>query len=128
MALTASQRFDIICPEFKDHADKSAYLEMAAEMTSAASACGWNDAKRTQAVALRAAHLMTLNLSPERAGGSGGPITQKREGELSLSFGWSSSASRSIGDLEQTSYGLQLQALISGSFLFIGTTGGCDGC
>lgn len=127
MALTAVQRFDVICPEFRDHADKSAYLEMAEEMTSPASTCGWNDAKRTQAVALRAAHMMTLSLSPERAGGTGGQITQKREGQLSLSFGGNSSAQRAA-DLDQTSYGMQLQSLISGSFLFVGTTGGCDGC
>lgn len=127
MARTAAQRFDVICPEFKDHADKAAYLEMADELTSAASSCGWNDAKRTQAVALRAAHMMTLSLSPERAGGTGGQITQKREGQLSLSFGGNSSTRRA-GDLDQTSYGIQLQALISGSFLLIGTTGDYDDC
>lgn len=124
MALTATQRFDVICPEFKTHVDKAAYLEMSEELTSAASTSGWDATRRAQAVALRAAHMMTLNLSPERVGGAGGPITQKREGELSLSFGSGNSSSSAGGDdLGQTSYGKQLRALIAGSFVLIDSLG-----
>ncbi len=122
MALTAEQRFDVLCPEYKTHADKQVYLEMAEERTAPASACGWNEVKRAQAVALRAAHMMTLSLDPTRSGGAGGPVTQKREGDLSLSFGSSSSSNRAQDDLEQTSFGLQLKALVKASFSLIGVT------
>lgn len=122
MALTAEQRLDALLPGYASEPSKAVYLEMAEERTAAVSVEGWNEAKRSQAVALRAAHMMTLALEPVRAGGAGGPVTQKREGDLSVSFGGSSSASRSFDDLEQTSFGLQLKGLIRGTFSLIGTT------
>lgn len=129
MALTAEQRFDALVPAFAAHPSKAVYLEMAEERTAPVSACGWNEAKRAQAVALRAAHTMTLALDPLRAGGSGGQIQQKREGDLSISFGGGSSSSRPLEDLEQTSFGIQLKSLVSSSFLLFGTTAedDCDG-
>lgn len=126
MALTATQRFDAICPEFKGSASKAAFLEMSEEMTAPVSATGWDEGKRASAVALRAAHMITLSLSAERAGGAGGQVTQKREGDLAVSFGGSSSRNTAISDLDQTAFGIQLQALVRGSFMLLDTTGGDD--
>ena len=123
MALTAEQRFDVLCPDYKAHPDKLVYLEMADERTSTVRASGWSEGKRAQAVALRAAHMMTLALDPMRAGGSAGPITGKSEGKLSVQFGTSvASQQKGMDDLDQTSFGLQLRGLIRGTFLFLDTT------
>lgn len=126
MALTAEQRFDALVPIYASNPAKAVFLEMAEERTAPVSSCGWNEAKRNQAVALRAAHSMTLALDPLRAGGSGGQVTQKREGDLSISYGSASADSDTSGDLGQTAFGIQLNALIKGSFMFFATTGEDD--
>ena len=127
MALTAAQRLDLIAPQFAGHASQASYLAMAAELVAPASSCGWTADRRNQAVALQAAHLMTLAYDPSYAGGaSGGAVTSKREGDLSLSYGSVQSASDDA-DLSQTTYGRQLLELVRRSFVFIGVTGGSDG-
>jgi hypothetical protein len=61
-------------------------------------------AARPQAVALLAAHMLTLG---NRSGGSAGAVTSESVGPLSISYG----ASGAEGDLGQTSYGVQLLEL-----------------
>lgn len=125
MALTASQRLDLIAPQFSSHFAKDAYLEMATELV-APSSSGWAAERRAQAVALQAAHLLTLAEDPAYAGGaSSGPVTSKSEGDLSIAYGTSPQAMDS--DLSQTTYGRQLLELGRRSFIFVGVTGGDDG-
>lgn len=128
MALTASQRLDVLAPQFAGHSAKDSFLAMADELVAPASSCGLPSERRSQAVALQAAHLMTLAYDPSYAGGaSGGAVTSKREGDLSLSYGSAAGAAADDADLSQTTYGRQLLELVRRSFTFIGVTGGDDG-
>lgn len=117
MALTATQILDAIAPAFKTHPDKAVFLEMATESLSAS----WWGSRYPRAVALLAAHQLTLTT---RMGGTGeaGPISSKSQGSLSVSFG-SVGGSSADADLSQTSFGLQLIALRKGQGPFIGVTG-----
>lgn len=129
MSMTASQRLSLLAPQFAGHSEKDSFLAMADELVAPASACGLSADRRSQAVALQAAHLMTLAYDPSYAGGaSGGAVTSKREGDLALSYGTAQSASDD-SDLSQTTYGRQLLELTRRSFVFIGVTGGdCGLC
>lgn len=128
MALPADIRLSLLAPGFAAHPLKASYLEMAEELTAPASECSWNEQVRTQAVALRAAHLMTVALDPAYAGGvSSGPVSSKSEGDLSLSYGSSAGAS-SDADLSQTTFGRALLELGASNLLRVGVTGGSCVC
>jgi hypothetical protein len=64
-------------------------------------------AKYNNAVALLAAHILSMN-SGIRSGGTGGAISTKKEGDLSISFG---SNAAFDSRLDSTSYGQQLEQL-----------------
>ena len=124
MPLTAEQRLDVLAPQFASHAAKSSFLAMADEQTAPASRCMWTAERRAQAVALRAAHMLTLSLNPLfKDGSASGPVSSKSEGDLSVSFG-SAPGSSANADLSQTTYGRQLIELGASSFIAIGVTGG----
>ena len=124
MALSAAQRLVLVAPQFAGNVNIPLYIELAEELTAPASACGMSEVRRTQAIALRAAHMMTLALDPSYAGGAtGGAVSSKREGDLSLSYGTSSAADKDA-DLSQTVYGRQLMELAASTFLLVGVTGG----
>lgn len=116
--MTPVEIFDAIAPKLAANSAKLVYLQLAEDRTSP---CFFG-ANRSQAVALRAAHTMSLFLDPLRAGGTGGAITQKAEGDLSISFG-AAQGSTVDNDLSQTSYGRQLDGLIRGSGAFVGVSG-----
>lgn len=119
MALTATQILTAIAPNLASNPLAAVYLEMAADRT----AQGFFGAKREYAIAYRAAHMMTLFLSGVRTEGEVGPIASKSEGELSVSFGSVGGGSNDDGSLTQTTYGLELLALIKASGPFISVTG-----
>lgn len=126
MALSADIRLSLLAPSFAAHPLKASYLEMAEELTAPASTRGLSETQRAQAVALRAAHLMTLALDAAyENGGGGGAVASKSEGGLSLSYASSPAASRDA-DLSQTTFGRQLLELGASSVLCFGVTGG--GC
>ena len=106
---SASEILSAIAPEFYSVSSRATFLDMAESRTSSAFYGG----NRSQAVALRAAHMLALTSSgsAERIGGAGGPISSKSEGQLSVAFGSRSSSSSSDSDLEQTSFGVQLLGL-----------------
>ena len=111
---SASEILSAIAPEFDAVPGRSTFLGMAESRTSSTFFGG----NRSQAVALRAAHMLALSSSgsAERIGGAGGPISSKSEGQLSVSFGFRASSSSSAdSDLDQTSFGLQLQGLMRAS-------------
>ena len=116
--MTATAIFDLICPTFKDHADKASYIAMAEMETNRS----WYGELADKAVALRAAHNMTLSLSGIRAHGETGAISSKREGDASINF--VAGAGQGIGDLDQTFYGKQLKNLQKTGGPIMGVSGG----
>lgn len=79
-------------------------------------------ANADRAVALRAAHMLSLDKSVLRTNGETGAISSKKEGDLSIGF--VAGAGQGINDLDQTHYGKQLKGLRKGSGSFIGVSGG----
>lgn len=123
MALTVIQIFDAIAPGFAANPAKPTYIELAEDRTSA---CAFGT-RRNHAVALRAAHAMTIDLGGDQSG-SGGQITGKKEGNLSLTFA-APSANDSDDDLSMTKYGKQLKGLIKGNITVASIANGVNlGC
>lgn len=122
MALTTEQVFDVIAPAYKNHADKAVWLEIAEEMISSDPNV-WSGTVRSRAVALQAAHSLTL--TETRPMGEGGTVTQKQEGRLVIGYekdaGTSSKYDRDLG---QTHFGRQLIGLMRRSIVPMSLTGG----
>lgn len=99
---TPEEMLQVICPVFLTTSGYSVYLEMAESVTSS----GWYGDTYPMAVALRAAHMWTLNTKRR---GQSGVETYLMEGRLAKSFG-------GIGvvrnELELTNYGQQLLGLM----------------
>ena len=118
--MAALAPLDIIAafaPKLAADARVSTFITLAEQRTSGVRIQGWSEEKRTQAVALRAMHMMVL--SNTRPLGEAGAIQSKREGALSLSFAQGSQSAKGISvdpDLVQTQYGRQLIGLIKGTF------------
>lgn len=109
---TAEEILQVICPQFLTTSGYNVYLEMAEIETSSA----WYGSAYEMALALRAAHMWTLNTQRR---GQSGVVTYLMEGRLAKSFG-------GIGvvrhELELTNYGLQLQNLMKSRGPAITTT------
>ena len=116
--MTAEQILDLIAPQFIDDPNKLSFLTLACNRTSQA-------AFRTnyaQAIALRAAHMMTLAQPKNRnSAGAGGSISSMSEGDLSISFATNPNNAK-YPDLNSTAYGRQLIELISGAVVGIAVT------
>lgn len=124
MAYSVSAIFDFIAPKYASDPRKDMSISLATDRTNT---CFYGN-NANQAIALRAAHILSLVDRAENGNSEGGNISSKREGDLAISFG-SVSSSDNDGDLGMTSYGRQLQGLTKGSSPFIGVTGGNDnGC
>lgn len=118
MPQSASAIFDIIAPQYASDPDKADFISLARDRTNA----GWYLANYEYAVALRAAHMITLTRT--RADGESGSVTSKREGDLGIGYG--SVGGGKGGELNLTHYGRQLEGLRKASGAFIGVTGGLD--
>ena len=114
--MSASEVLSAIAPQFDTDPNRDALIVQAEEATSSTHF----GSQRERAVALRAAHFLSLYTSSARLDGSGGPVTSKSEGSLSIGFGGAGSNSRS--SLAQTSYGQELLDLIK-SYPVAGITG-----
>lgn len=114
--MSASEVLSAIAPQFDTAGNRAALLAQAEGATSSTHF----GSQRERAVALRAAHFLSLYNSSARLDGSSGPITSKSEGSLSIGFG--GNGSRSASSLSQTSYGQELLALIN-SYPVAGITG-----
>ena len=101
-----------IAPEFSDEdSDRiDRFIELAEARTDKSKFGQLGD----YAVALRAAHMMTLS---ERSG-TGGAITMQREGDLQTQFAQTSDQS-----LDSTAYGQQLRELIRENITSMNVTG-----
>ena len=119
--MTAIAPSDIVAalvPKYASDARLTTFLALAEQRTSQVRASGWSEEKRTQAVAYRALHMLTL--ADTRPLGEAGSIQSKREGELSLNFAQQTRTSSGISvdpDLEQTQFGRQLIGLIKGTIV-----------
>lgn len=118
MSLTASQILAAIASQFDSDPNRSTHLTLATQRTN--SQCFGDNYQ--YAIALRAAHTLTMSKQASVVGGSAGGITSKKEGDLSVSYGGQTSTGVS-GDLGQTSYGVELQGLINGNIPGIQITG-----
>lgn len=106
---TASGILSTIAPQFDAEATRQDHLDLAESRTSST----YYGANRPEAVALRAAHELTLAAPASLwADGVGGNVTTKKEGDLQVSFGSKGPVSASDADLAQTRYGMRLSALM----------------
>lgn len=116
MSMSPSEILDLVAPEYAAHVAKAEFLAMAEERTSTSFGL-----KRPYAVAFRAAHDMTMIFSGIFAGGTGGEVASKKEGDLQISYFKASSSSDM--ELGFTTYGKRLLALTRGNILLVGVTG-----
>ena len=117
MASSIEQILDVIAPKFKDNVNKQTYIDLAKNRTSTCYGESYNEA-----VALRSAHMLTLDTNALALADGGGPISQKREGDLSISFAVNNSKD-SDSDLSQTMYGRRLLGLRKGKIIPISVIG-----
>lgn len=111
MPYTPSQLLDVLASQYATDPNKDIYLEIA---TSRTSTCAFGE-KYNYAIALRAAHLLMIRDQK----GIAGQTTSRREGDLAETYNNKTNSS----DLENTSYGQELQSLINGNILRFGITG-----
>lgn len=106
---TASQLFDIVAPELAANARKEPILELAETRVSQSAF----KSQRNYAVALLAAHMLTVSIAAGRAsdGLSGIGVASKTEGSLSVSFADAGLSGGQMGDLKSTGYGRQFEQL-----------------
>lgn len=119
MSQTAPAIFDMIASQYASDPNKNNYIIIARSRTNA----GWYVDNAEYAIALRAAHMITLDKRAQDNGG-GGEIASKREGDLSIAYHKGNTDDNS--DLALTPYGRQLAGLRKESGAFIGVTGGLD--
>ena len=84
MALLPLEVIQVMSPDLAAHAMVEQFIALAKIRTANVRAGGFNEEKWALAVALRAMHMMTLQLT--RPLGEAGSIAMKIEGELHLSF------------------------------------------
>lgn len=118
---TASEILSAIAPRFDADANRAMFLQMAESRTSST----YYGENRSEAVALRAAHLLVVNEAANASDGENmGPIASKSEGDLSVSYGkLDAGASGGDADLSSTAYGRQLIGLRRGSGTGVRVTG-----
>lgn len=103
MALSTLDILQVICPSLYANANRDVWISIAAEETSV----DYYGVFYNKAVALRAAHLFTVN--SVNTDTEGGQVTSKREGDLAVSYATRNDVGSS--DLSLTKYGVQLLAL-----------------
>ena len=117
---TASEILSAIASRFDGAANRDLFLQMAESRTSST----YYGLNRSDAVALRAAHLLTVNEAANASDGENmGPVASKSEGDLSVSYGKLSSGAGGDSDLASTSYGRQLLGLRRASGTGVQVTG-----
>lgn len=117
---TASEILSAYAPAFDGDATRDTHLAIAEGCTSST----FFGVNRPLAVALRAAHSLCLSSgSGAFAGGASGPITDKSEGDLSVSFAKPTAAKGGDVGLASTPYGVELQSLINRSGAGVMVTG-----
>lgn len=116
---TASAIFDLIAPQYASDAEKDSFLALAA---SCLDVCQYGSAYN-KAVAYLAAHNMTL-IRTRGATADAGTVGSKREGDLGIVYGKTSSVLKDNSYLSQTHYGQYVIQLRRENIVPIGVTGG----
>ena len=117
---TASEILSAIASRFDGAANRALFLQMAESRTSST----YYGPNRSDAVALRAAHLLAVNEAANASDGESlGPVASKSEGDLSVSYGKIGNGGGVDYDLSSTSYGRQLIGIRRSSGTGIRTTG-----
>ena len=117
---TASEILSAIASRFDGDANRAIYLEMAEKRTSST----YYGSNRSEAVALRAAHMLQVNSAANASDGETmGPVASKSEGDLSVSYGKLDAGTAYDVDLSSTSYGRQLLGLRRASGTGVSVTG-----
>jgi len=116
MATSILGLIQVYCPGLYSDANRDTFVSVAADRTSEA----FYKHNYNLAVALLASHNWALVNRPGGSYGAVGAVSGMKEGDLSISF---SSGSLSNGDLDQTSFGKQLQQLKRSSLSGISCTG-----
>lgn len=123
MSLTIEQHFDRVTQgAYTTDPYKADYITAAKSQTSPC----YYGRNYNLAVALLAAHYITLNTDPARSGSAvSGAVSSKKEGGISVSFSGAAAAisGGTNPDLAQTTHGMQLMALQKGAGPFMGVTG-----
>lgn len=107
---------DAVAPEFAVDAAKATFISLATVRTSTVSFGDVTGEVYELAVALRAAHMMSLRDKATDTGGNSGKIGSQREGDLAVGFAPVIGVVQSIR-LDATSYGMQLVELINGQIM-----------
>ena len=120
--MSASAILTVIAPQYDSVTNRATFLSLAAQNVNA---CLFGD-KADQATAYLAAHYITLSAGGLRSGGEAGPITSKKEGDLSINFG--SASSDVPTDLTLTHFGqtfIQLSRSVNPNIYVLGSGVSC---
>ena len=124
--MSASSVLSVIASQYDAYPNRDEFLSLAALRVNR---CLFGD-KADLATALMAAHFIALSDSSStvRQYGESGPVTSKKEGDLSISYGGGGTNNKD--DLGLTVFGQQFQGLQTSSGLFMSVTGmgTLDGC
>lgn len=115
--MSASVILSVIAPQFDSVAGRDTYLEFASLQVTEEF---FGSDRVDYAIAYMAAHLLTLDTNSNVTGLSSGPVRQKREGDLSVSFESTKGEKNIDALLAETSYGRTFLMLRNSSGGFIG--------
>jgi hypothetical protein len=118
--MSATSIFDRIASHLKDDPEKSEYISEAQGQTSS----DYYGSNYDLAVALRAAHNMTIDKQSESGADGGGEIASKREGDLAIGYHKSDGGGDDNDYLNKTNYGVRLLGLRRGTCPSVSVTGG----
>jgi len=121
MSYTIDQWIAIKCSDLDSDSDKQQWID-GAKLHINQDSYG---SKYNICVALRACHDFTVKQQQQDriSSGAAGPITSKREGDLSINFANNSSKSDIEAYLGLTTYGLELLSIQKGTLSRFGVTG-----
>lgn len=107
--------FDAVAPAFANDARYQVFLEIAEDRCDR----GYFGDSWTKAMAYLTAHLMEMS---SRNGSESGPVTSRREGDISVTF---AAGEQNDSDLYMTTFGKMYIALLNGRSQGVILSGGC---
>jgi len=112
--VTPLEYFRIVATQYASMSDQEVQVWIGiAELTSADFSGCLGEERYNLALALLAAHLITVQNSTAGSGGAvvSGPITSEKEGDLSRTYANNVSSSSSSNPLDSTTYGKQYMSI-----------------
>ena len=108
--------FDAVAPAFANDARYPVFLEIAEDRCDRT----YFGESWTKAMAYLTAHLMEMS---SRNGSESGPVTSRREGDISVTF---AAGEQNDSDLYMTTFGKMYLALLNGRSPGVVLSGGCN--